>query len=51
MTPIYHSNDLLYNTEELTFLTDLAPTELTWDEHRANADDMAVLYNKNIEFA
>jgi plasmid rolling circle replication initiator protein Rep len=50
MNPIYHSNDLLYNTEELTFLTDLSPTELTWDEHRANADDMAVLYNKNLDF-
>ena len=50
MTPIYHSNDLLYNTEELTFLTDLSPTEMTWDEHRANAEDMAILYNRDLDF-
>lgn len=50
MDPIYHSNDLLYNTEELTFLTDLSPTELTWDEHRANAEDMAILYNRDLDF-
>ena len=49
MSLLYHCDDLLYNAED-TFLSDLAPHEITWDQHRSSAEDVAVLYNKDIEF-
>ena len=49
MSLLYHCDDLLYNAED-TFLSDLAPHEITWDQHRSSAEDIAVLYNKDIEF-
>lgn len=35
---------------EINFLSELSPSEISWDEHRATAEDMAVLYNRNLEF-
>lgn len=42
---------LYHKTEPCTFLSDLAPSEISWDQHRSNAEDMAILYNRNLEFA
>ena len=35
---------------EINFLSELSPTEISWDQHRAMAEDMAILYNRNIKF-
>ena len=40
----------LHKSENVNFLSDLSPSEITWDQHRSNADDLAVLYNQDIEF-
>ena len=36
--------------EEINFLSEISPTDLSWDQHRSTAEDIAVLYNRNIEF-
>ncbi|XP_017797142.1 PREDICTED: replication protein-like [Habropoda laboriosa] len=36
--------------EEINFLSEISPNDLSWDQHRSNAEDIAVLYNRNIEF-
>ena len=35
---------------EINFLSELSPTEISWDQHRSMAEDLAVLYNRNIKF-
>ncbi|MBF7686621.1 protein rep [Acinetobacter sp. B10A] len=36
--------------DEINFLSEISPNDLSWDQHRSNAEDVAVLYNRNIEF-
>ena len=38
------------STEQINFLSELSPSEISWDTHRAAAEDLAVLYNRNLEF-
>ena len=52
MPKIYHTvlSNCNEQTDDLGFLSDISPSEISWDEHRANAEDMAVLYNRDVEF-
>ena len=33
-----------------SILSELSPSEISWDQHRATAEDMAVLYNRDLDF-
>ena len=35
---------------EINFLSELSPSEISWDQHRATAEDLAVLYNRDLDF-
>ena len=34
---------------EINFLSELS-SEISWDQHRATAEDLAVLYNRDLDF-
>lgn len=36
--------------QEINFLSDISPTDMSWDDHRSSAEDIAVLYNRNLNF-
>ena len=38
------------SVSEINFLSELSPSEISWDQHRATAEDMAVLYNRDLDF-
>ena len=46
MTQSCHNSDLGIN-----FLTEISPHEVSWDEHRSDAESVKILYNYSIELA
>ena len=34
---------------EINFLSELSPTEISWDQHRSMAEDLAVLYKSQYQ--
>ena len=46
MTQSCHNSDLGIN-----FLTEISPHEVSWDEHRSDAESVKILYNYSVELA
>ena len=46
MTQSCHNSDLGIN-----FLTEISPHEVSWDEHRSDAESVKILYNYSIELS
>ena len=44
MTQSCHNSDLGIN-----FLTEISPHEVSWDEHRSDAESVKILYNYSVE--
>ena len=38
-------------TLESIFLTEISPHEVSWDEHRSDAESVKILYNYSVELA
>ena len=45
MTQSCHNSDLGIN-----FLTEISPHEVSWDEHRSDAESVKILYNYPLNF-
>ena len=46
MTQSCHNSDLGIN-----FLTEISPHEVSWDEHRSDAESVKILYNYSVELS
>ena len=46
MSQSCHNSDLGIN-----FLTEISPHEVSWDEHRSDAESVKILYNYSVELA
>ena len=46
MTQSCHDSDLGIN-----FLTEISPHEVSWDEHRSDAESVKILYNYSVELS
>ena len=46
MSQSCHNSDL-----EINFLTEISPHEVSWDEHRSDAESVKILYNYSVELA
>ena len=38
-------------TLESIFLTEISPHEVSWDEHRSDAESVKILYNYSVELS
>ena len=45
MSQSCHNSDLGIN-----FLTEISPHEVSWDEHRSDAESVKILYNYSLNF-
>ena len=45
MSQSCHDSDLGIN-----FLTEISPHEVSWDEHRSDAESVKILYNYSLNF-
>ena len=45
MSQSCHDSDL-----ESIFLTEISPHEVSWDEHRSDAESVKILYNFSLNF-
>lgn len=36
--------------EEINFLSEISPKDISWDQHRSNSQDIADLYNRNLGY-
>ena len=46
MSQSCHDSDLGIN-----FLTEISPHEVSWDEHRSDAESVKILYNYSVELS
>ena len=46
MSQSCHDSDLGIN-----FLTEISPHEVSWDEHRSDAESVKILYNFSVELS
>ena len=46
MSQSCHNSDLGIN-----FLTEISPHEVSWDEHRSDAESVKILYNYSVELS